>query len=163
MMVNMLDEEPQTETQLGDLLPKYVTRVLARNGITTVEGVRKAYPHDLLKIWGLGPFRFKQIENVIFNGALHTPTGTYSNNGHVKDSSLNGALSPATVLALARGGILTAEQLCAMEPKDLLKIRGLGLVKLREIEQLFFPGQQYELPRGRRPASMLPEMPDIYT
>ncbi len=162
-MENMPNEESQTESLLGDLLPKYVTRVLARNGITTIEGVRKAYPNDLLKIWGLGALRLRQIERIISNGTFLIPIRNYSNTSQIKDFSLNGALSSATVLALARGGILTAEQLCAMHPKDLLKIRGLGLVKLREIERVFFPSQQYELPRGRRAMPMLPDVPDKNT
>lgn len=155
MMTKILNEEPKTETQLGDLLPKYVTRVLARNGITTVEGVRKAYPHDLLKIWGLGLLRFKQIETALFPGQFYMPERIYDPISRVKGSSLNGVLSPATVQALARGGVLAAEQLVDLEPAGLLKIRGLGIAKLREIEKIFFPSQKYEPPRVRQPAPTL--------
>jgi len=109
-------------------------------------------------MWGLGMLRFKQIESVFFPGRSHIPKRIYSPIRQIKQSSLNGVLSPVTVQTLARGGVLTAEQLCAMEPKDLLKIRGLGMVKLREIESVFFPGQHYEVPRGRRPAPTLPEL-----
>ena len=144
-MLSMLSDFSQTETPLGSLLPKYVTSVLARNGITTAEGVRKAYPHDLLNLWGLGLLRFKQIEAALFPNQWFMPERIYFPISKVKGSSLNGILSPATVLALARGGIMTAEQLCAMEPKNILQLRGLGSVKLREIERLFFPGKQEAL------------------
>lgn len=157
MIANMLNEELQTETPLGNSLPKYVTRVLARNGITTVEGVRKAYPHDLLNMWGLGLLRFKQIEAALFPGQSYEPERIYSPICKVKGSSLNGILSPATVQALARGGVFTAEQLVDLEPEGLLKIRGLGIAKLREIEKMFFPSQKYEAPRGRQPAPTLPD------
>lgn len=157
MMANMLNEEPQTGIQLGDLLPKYVTRVLARNGITTVEGVRKAYPHDLLKMWGLGTLRFRQIETALFPGHFHTLGQNRDPISRVKGSSLNGILSPATVQALARGGVLTPEQLVDLQPEGLLKIRGLGIAKLREIEKMFFPSQKYEPPRGSHPAPTLPD------
>lgn len=137
MMPNMHDE-PQSETPLGELLPKYVTRILARGGITTVEGVKKAYPHELLKMWGMGMFRFKQIEAVLFPGKSFTPARLYSPVRHIKGSSLNGTLSPGTVQTLARGGITTMEQLRAAKPQELLNIQGLGAAKLREIERVFF-------------------------
>lgn len=141
MIVRMFRDSAPTETSLGDLLPKYVTRVLARNGITTVEGVREAYPHGLLNMWGLGLLRFKQIEAALFPGHSHFPEQTYFRICKVKGSSLNGVLTPATVQALARGGVMTPEQLIEKEPKDLLKIQGFGHAKLKEVEQVFYPSK----------------------
>ncbi len=149
-MMRSMPDEQQPETPLRDLLPAYVTHVLAKNGIHTVEAVRRAYPHELLKLRGMGMLRFKQIEKAFFPGKSFEPVLARRPIRHIKGSSLNGLLTPETVQALARDGIMTAEQLCAMEPKDLLKIRGLGFVKLREIERLFFPGQHYEIPRVRK-------------
>ena len=133
MMFSMQDE-PTTETPLGDLLPLRVKAVLRRNGIYTVEEVRRAYPHRLLKMWGLGMFRFKQIEEVFFPGKSFTPARVYSPIRHIKDSSLNGALTPVTVQVLSRAGIMTLEQLIATTPKELMEIKGLGVHKMREIE-----------------------------
>lgn len=152
-----MPEELQNDAILGDLLPKYVTRVLARNGITTVDGVRKAYPLDLLKMRGMGQLRFKQIETALFPGSSYTPARISSPIRQTKGSSLNGILSPGTVQALARGGIMTVEQLVGLEPEGLLKIRGLGVAKLREIEKIFYPSQHYEIPRSRRQAPTLPD------
>lgn len=106
-----------------------------------MEDVRKAYPHQLLKMWGMGMLRFKQIETAFFPGEAFTPTRVYSPIRHIKGSSLNGMLSPAAVRALARGGITTVDQLLAAERKNLMNIQGLGALKLREIERVFFPGQ----------------------
>lgn len=153
MMLNM-QEDQQPETPLGDLLPLRVKAVLQRNGIHTVEALHRAYPHQLLKMWGMGMFRLKQIEAVFFSGKSFTPARIYSPIRHIKGTSLNGALSPATVQVLSRAGVTTVEQLKAMEPKELLAIRGLGVHKLREIESVFFPGQRYELLRGRRQAAV---------
>lgn len=155
----MLDHttQPSLEAHLGDLLTPQVKVVLERNGIHTLEGVRKAYPHDLLKIRGIGMFRFRQIETVLFPGKKFEPGRVLSPIRHIKGSSLNGALSPATVRLLARGGITTVDQLRAMDPGELLKIERFGIGMLREIESVFFPGQHYEVPRGRRSAPTLPE------
>ncbi len=128
-------EEPPTETPLGDLLPLRVKAVLNRNGIHTVEAVQQAYPHRLLKMWGMGMFRFKQIEAAFFPGKSFTPARIYSPIRHIKDSSLNGALSPVTVQVLSRAGIRTMEQLIATDLNVLMDIRGLGVHKLREIER----------------------------
>lgn len=156
----MLEDTPplSLETPLGDLLPLRVKALLQKNGIHTVEDVRKAYPHQLLKIWGMGMLRFKQIEEVFFPGESFTPKRVYSPLPLIKGSSLNGMLSPAVVRALARGGITTVDQLLAAERKDLMNIKGLGALKLREIERLFFPGQRYEVPRTRPPAPTPPEL-----
>lgn len=141
-MTYMLDQ-PRTETPLGNSLPMYVTRVLARNGITTVEGVRRAYPHELLRMWGLGMLRFKQIEAALFPGCSFTPKQVFSPISLVKGSSLNGCLSPATVRALGRVGVNTPEQLVAIQPEELLKLPGLGPAKLKEIEDVFYPSKRH--------------------
>lgn len=137
-MLPMPDAQtPPPETPIGDLLPMRVKAILERNGIHTVEGVRGAYPNQLLKMWGMGMFRFKQIEAALFPGKSFIPARIYSPIRHIKGSSLNRALAPATVQLLCRGGITTVEQLFAMERKELLNIRGLGIHTLREIENFF--------------------------
>ncbi|MCS4292731.1 DNA repair protein RadC [Comamonas sp. BIGb0152] len=133
-----MPDEQQSETPLGDLLPSYVTRVLAKNGVHSVEGVKRAYPNELLKMHGIAMLRFRQIEAVFFPGQTFTPAQVLSPLRHISGASLNEPLSPVTVRALARGGITSVEQLQAMKPKDLLKIQGLGVIKLREIERVFF-------------------------
>jgi len=156
-MMFSMPEVPQTETPLGDLLPPKVKIVLGKGGIHTVEELHKAYPHELLKIRGIGMYRFRQIEAVFFPKKAFEPPRVRSPLRHVRGSSLNGTLSPATVQTLARGGITTVDQLKAAQPADLLKIERLGIGMLREIESVFFPGQHYEVPRGRRPAPTLPD------
>ncbi|MEY2250092.1 helix-hairpin-helix domain-containing protein [Comamonas sediminis] len=123
-----------SETPLGDRLPLRVRTILERNDIHTVEGVLRAYPDQLLKMWGMGMFRFKQIEAALLPGKSFTPARIYSPVRYIKGSSLNGALAPATVQVLLRGGIATVEQLRATERKELLNIKGLGIHKLGEIE-----------------------------
>lgn len=102
--------------------------------------------------------KFRQIEAAFFPGKKFEPARVLSPLRHVKGSSLNGVLSPAIVRILARGGITTVDQLKAAQPADLLKIERLGVGMLREIERVFFPGQRYEVSRGRRPAPTLPEL-----
>ena len=146
------------ETPLGDLLPRSVTHVLARNGVHTVEELKRAYPIGLLKMHGMGMLRFRQIEAGFFPGKSFTPARVMSPIRQIKGSSLNGALSPGTVQVLACAGITTVAKLLAMEPAQLLKIKSLGVGKLREIESVFFPGQHYELVRGRRKWTTLPDL-----
>lgn len=85
----------------------------------------------------MGMLRFKQIEAAFFPGESFTPTRIHSPLRHIKGSSLNGALSPAVVRALARGGITTVDQLRATERKELPAFKGLEPTKLREIESDF--------------------------
>ena len=135
MMPDMPNSQTSiSETPIGDQLPLRVKTILERNGIHTIEGVRSAYPNELLKMWGMGMFRFKQIEAALFPGKSFTPARIHSPVRYIKGSSLNGALAPATVQVLLRGGITTVEQLHAMERKELLNIKGLGIHKLGEIE-----------------------------
>ena len=47
---------------------------------------------------------------------------------------------------------MTAEQLIEKEPKDLLKIEGFGLTKLKEVERVFYPSKlQKKQDSKRRP------------
>ena len=137
MILNMADEL-ETERPLGDLLPLRVKVLIQRNGVHTVEDVRKAYPHTLLKFRGIGMSKFRQIEAAFFPGKKFEPARVLSPLTHVKGSSLNGVLSPAIVRILARGGITTVDQLKAAQPADLLKIERLGVGMLREIQSVFF-------------------------
>ncbi|NBQ85967.1 MAG: hypothetical protein EBU07_00550 [Betaproteobacteria bacterium] len=50
--------------------------------------------------------------------------------------------------ALWRNNITTAQQVVALYPQRLLKLPGFGIYCLRQVEQVFFPGQRYEPPRG---------------
>ncbi|UXC18571.1 helix-hairpin-helix domain-containing protein [Comamonas squillarum] len=153
MMLSM-QHDSQPETPLGDVLQPRVKRILERNGIHTVEALRSAYPHQLVKMWGLGMYRFRTIEKAFFPGKSFTPARVYSPVRHIHGSSLNGALDPSIVMALLSAGITTPEQLKAVTPAALLKIKGLGVNRLREIERAFFPGQHYEIPRVRKQAAV---------
>lgn len=130
---------------LDGLLPPRVVMILSKNGISTVQEVQDAYPHLLMKIRGLGMLHLRQIEAALFPGRSFTPLRVLSPISHVKGSSLNGALNPATVRALARGGITTTEKLIGMSSKELHRIQGLGICMVQEIEDVFFSrslGQQ---------------------
>lgn len=129
--------KPKPETPLGNLLPSHVTLILAKNGIHTVEGVRRAYPHELLKIKGIAMSRLRQIETVLYPGESFVPEQSLPPAQHVKSSSLNGALSPRTVRTLARAGITTVAQLREAGPERLLRIQGFGIQRLKEIERAF--------------------------
>lgn len=136
-MIAAMLNDPQSETSLGDLLPLRVKAILEKNGVHTAEALRMAYPDQLLRMRGMGMLRFKQIEAAFFPGESFTPTRIHSTLRHIKGSSLNGALSPAVVRALAGGGVTTVDQLRATERKELLAFKGLGPTKLREIERVF--------------------------
>jgi len=158
MMFNMQDA-PQTETPLGDLLPRGVKTLLQRNGVHTVEDVRNAYPHQLLRMRGMGMFRFRQIEAALIKGECYTPRLSAPPLPDVPGSGLkNSPLPSAIVRNLARNGILNEQQLRDAYPEKLLQIRTFGMGSLREVERIFFPGQRYEPPTGRRPAPVLPDI-----
>lgn len=89
---------------------------------------------------GMGMLRFIQIETALFPGKPYNLELAYTPARHVKGSSLNGPLSPRIVRTLARAGITTVEELRATDLKQLLKIEGLGMVMLRDIERVFFTG-----------------------
>ncbi|ULR90909.1 helix-hairpin-helix domain-containing protein [Comamonas sp. B21-038] len=122
----------------GMLLPGTV-QALARGGITTVAQLRAASRKNLLAIKALGPTKLREIDRLLLLGKSATTVRDDLPIRHIKGSSLNGSLSPAVVRALARGGITTLEQLLAAERKKLMNIRGLGALKLREIESVYFP------------------------
>ncbi len=134
MILNMADEL-ETERPLGDLLPLRVKVLIQRNGVHTVDDVRKAYPHQLLKMWGMGMVRFKQIEAAFFPAQSFTPKRVYAPLPHIKGSSLKGTPLPRRRPSLGARGITTVDQLLAAERKDLMNIKGLGALKLREIEK----------------------------
>lgn len=131
---------------LDGKLPAPVVRLLVRNGLDTVEAVRKAYPLGLLAIKGIGLLRLRKIEKAFFPGQSYVPSHAMPDLPFVSGSCLNGSLPVAIVRALARGDITTPEQLREAYPHELLKIRSLGEGSLREIERVFFPGQRYEPP-----------------
>ncbi|MEG0922640.1 MAG: helix-hairpin-helix domain-containing protein [Comamonas sp.] len=133
--------KPKSETPLGNLLSAHVTSVLAKNGIHTIEELQRAYPDDLMKIRGIGKTRHWQIETVLNSGKSLVKVRIRPPANHVKDSSLNGALSPRTVRALARAGIMTVEQLREADLKRLLRTQGFGIQRLGEIERVFFAGK----------------------
>lgn len=121
-------------------------RILRRNGLDSVEAVRRAYPLDLLAIKGIGLLRLRKIEKAFLPGQAYIPTHALPALPFVAGSCLNGSLPVAIVRALARGDITTPEQLRQAYPHELLKIHSLGEGSLREIERVYFPGQHYETP-----------------
>ena len=127
-------------------LPASVVRILVRNGLDTVDDVRKAYPLGLLAIKGIGLLRLRKIEKALMPGQSYVPSHAMPALPFVSGSCLNGSLPVAIVRALARGDITTPEQLRQAYPHELLKIRSLGEGSLREIERVYFPGQHYEPP-----------------
>lgn len=133
-------------SSLEGKLPAPVVRLLVRNGVDTVEAVRKAYPLGLLAIKGIGLLRLRKIEKAFMPGQAYIPTHAMPDLPFVSGSCLNGSLPAAIVRALARGDITTPEQLRQAYPHELLKIRSLGEGSLREIERVYFPGQRYEPP-----------------
>jgi len=146
------------ESSLNGVLSPGTVQTLARGGITTFTQLREASRKDLLAIKALGATKLREIERALLLGKSFTPTRDDMPIRHIKGSSLNGSLSPAVVRALARGGITTVDQLKAAEPAYLLNIERLGVGMLREIESVFFPGQHYELLRGRRAQPTLPKL-----
>lgn len=130
------------ELLLDGLLPSRITGILVKNGVRTTDELLQAYPHQLLKMRGLGMLRFKQIETAFFPGKSFIPGRIFSPISHVRGSSLNGALTPATVRALGRSGITTAEQLLKLSSNQLLKFPGLGVSMLQEIDKVFFSERQ---------------------
>jgi len=147
------------KTPLGGLLPLRITALLQRNGVHTVEDVRNAYPHQLLKMQGMGMLRFRQIEAALIKGESYTPRLAAPPLPDVPSSRLKNSLLPlAIVRNLARNGILNDQELRDAYPQKLLRIRTFGIGSLREVERIFFPGQRYEPPTGRRPALVLPDI-----
>lgn len=134
--------ELTSEMPLDGLLPSSVATILAKNGVLTIDDLLRAYPHQLLKMRGVGMLRLRLIESAFFPGMTFTPTRTRSPISHVKGSSLNGVLTPSVVRALGRGGVTTPEQLLLLSSNQLLKFPGLGVSMLREIDKVFFSERQ---------------------
>lgn len=131
-------------TALDGLLSDRIIRILAKNGVASVEAIRQAYPVGLLRMHGIGMVRFRKIELAFFPGQSFEPDFAAPAIRFAHDSSLNGMLPLVTVRALARAGIKTPEQLRDAYPGKLLKIRTIGTGTLREIERVFFAGEQLE-------------------
>lgn len=61
-------------TPLKGVLPPHLWRVLARNGITTIEQAAQSYPDKLLQMPSVGPTTFRQIEESLFPGMRYAPS-----------------------------------------------------------------------------------------
>lgn len=129
-------------TPLDGLLSDRITKILAKNGVYSVEALKQAYPLPLLRMHDIGMLRFRKIELVFFPGQSFEPEFAAPAIRLAHDSSLNGKLPLVTVRALARAGIKTPEQLREAYPHKLLKIRTIGTGTLREIERVFFAGKE---------------------
>ena len=62
-----------TAPTLQGLLPPHLWRVLARNGITTIEQATQIYPEQLLRMPSVGPRTFRKIEESLFPGQRYAP------------------------------------------------------------------------------------------
>ncbi len=62
-----------TAPTLQGLLPPHLWRVLARNGITTIEQATQSYPEKLLLMPSVGPTTFRKIEESLFPGMHYAP------------------------------------------------------------------------------------------
>lgn len=148
-MSNENNKPGPAHTALHGLLSERIIRILAKNGVDSVEAVRQAYPLGLLRMHGIGMLRLRKIEMVFFPDEHYEPDSAAPAIRFAHDSSLNGKLPLVTVRALARAGIKTPEQLREAYPYKLLKIRTIGTGTLREIERVFFPGQRFAQKKDR--------------
>jgi DNA-directed RNA polymerase alpha subunit len=62
---------------------------------------------------------------------------------------LNKRLSRRTLNSLGRHAITTVDQVVDAYPERLLKLNGVGMTVLRDIERTLFPGQQFQPDSGR--------------
>lgn len=62
---------------------------------------------------------------------------------------LNKRLSRRTLNSLGRHAITTVDQVVEAYPERLLKLNGVGMTVLRDIERTLFPGQQFQPDSGR--------------
>lgn len=62
---------------------------------------------------------------------------------------LNKRLSRRTLNSLGRHAITTVDQVIEAYPERLLKLNGVGMTVLRDIERTLFPGQQFQPDSGR--------------
>lgn len=148
-MSNEYNKPAPSPTALHGLLSERIIRILAKNGVASVEAVRQAYPLGLLRMHGIGMLRLRKIEMALFPGQCYEPDFAAPAIRFAHGSSLNGKLPLVTVRALARAGIKTPEQLRDAYPHKLLKIRTIGTGTLREIERVFFPGQRFAPKKDR--------------
>jgi hypothetical protein len=58
---------------LKEILPPRLWRALARNGLKTMEEVRRLYPEKLLQMPDIGPRAFRKIEALLFPGQYYVP------------------------------------------------------------------------------------------
>lgn len=142
-MLNDCNHPSFSVTPLDGLLSDRIIRILAKNGIASVEAIQQAYPVGLLRMHGIGMLRFRKIERAFFPGQCFEPDFAVPAIRFAHDSSLNGKLPLVTVRALARAGIKTPEQLREAYPHKLLRIRTIGTGTLREIERVFFVGKKW--------------------
>lgn len=147
-----------TETPLHGLLSVELERVLAKNNLHTLEAVNRVYPEGLLRMRGISIVRFRQIEAVLNPRELYRSVYAAPQIPDVQRTALKTSHLPlALVRLLARNGILNETQLRDAYPERLMRIRSFGIGSLREVERLFFPGQRYDPPSGKRPHPTLPD------
>lgn len=153
-----MSDEPATP--LDGKLPLGLIRVLAKNNIHTLEAVKRVYPEALLRMRGISIVRFRQIEAMLNPIEIYQPVYAAPQFPDVHDTALNTSFLPlALVRLLARNGIFNETQLRDAYPERLLGINSFGIGSLREVERIFFPGQRYESPSGKKPLPMLPNGP----
>lgn len=149
----------KAETQLRNVLPLNLWKLLARHDITTVEQVEQLYPAKLLKIHYLGPVRFRQIEEVLFPGRRYEPPAQAPiETAELDGTPLEGLISRRILITLRRHGIKTAEQLVAAYPWRLVEIMGFGIQALREVEATFIDGQRFEPMKTRKASKRIQKL-----
>ena len=58
---------------MKEILPPRLWRALGRNGLTTLEEVKRRYPEDLLQMPNIGPRTFRKIEALLFPNQHYVP------------------------------------------------------------------------------------------
>lgn len=71
LMMHRTDD--QEDVWLKEILPPRLWRALARNGLTTLEEVRRLYPEQLLQMPDIGPRTFRKIEGLLFPNQYYVP------------------------------------------------------------------------------------------
>lgn len=64
---------------------------------------------------------------------------------------LDGLLPPKVTTILAKSGIRTVGEIRRVYPDGLMKIRGIGMLRLKQIEMTLFPGISFTPKRARLP------------
>lgn len=153
-----MSDEPATP--LDGKLPLGLIRVLAKNNLHTLEAVKLMYPEALLHMRGISIVGFRQIEAVLNPSEIYQSVYAAPQLPEVHGSALQTSHLPlALVRLLARNGILNETQLRDAYPERLLRISSFGIGSLREVERVFFPGQRYDPPFGKKPPPTLPSRP----